>query len=737
VAKVRIYEIARELDLESKVVLERAQELGYEVKTASSSVEEAEIETLKAALGVVEVSETPEEPPAPEPETPQAEAAPADAPAVEPVATTPVPGADPGADVDADAAEVTESDEAPESPPGGGPTADGSSADQALGEGSAGEGAAPPATRELRELTVEHGITAAELARAMNLPVGLIVKTMLEMGEMVAANAPVPDEAAELVGEQFGWLVDVVQPAAAEEAAVAVKAKRAFDDPESALEPRPPVVTVMGHVDHGKTTLLDAIRSTRVVEGEAGGITQHIGAYQVDVHGRKITFIDTPGHAAFTAMRARGAEVTDIVILVVAANDGVMPQTAEAISHAKAAGVNIIVAINKIDVEGADPNIVRAQLTEYGLVTEELGGDTISVELSALTGQGIDQLLEMIDLVAQLEDFKANPKPAASGVVIESQLDAGRGPVATLIVQRGTLKQGDSIVAGPVAGRARAMTDEDGTRLKKAGPSTPVEVIGWSDVPTAGDFFEVVKNDREARNRAAKVVEDTRAQELVVPTARERLTALLEQMHTEDEAELRLVVKADAAGSVEAIRDAIGKIGRDGGKITILHTGVGGITENDIILADTTDSIVIGFNVRPDGKSRRAAEQHGVEIRTYAIIYELLEEIEQMLVGRLAPEEVEQILGAAEVRAVFRAPRLGQVAGSYVTEGQIVRGSKARLIRQGVVIYDGSIASLRRFKDDVREVAAGYECGIGLTNFSDVKEDDVIEAYQVEEVAQT
>ena len=715
-AKVRIYEIARELDLESKVLLERAQNMGYEVKTASSSLEESDAEALKAAMAggdaPVATDAAPEPEPQPDPE-PQPEPEPEAAPETE-LETEPEPATEP----------EPEPEPAPE--------------DVGDAEVEAGQ-AAPDAkqSRDLRELTVEHGITAAELARAMNLPVGLIVKTMLEMGEMVAANAPVPDEAVELVGEQFGWLIEVTQPEAAEESAVSVRAKRQFDDPESSLESRPPVVTVMGHVDHGKTTLLDAIRSTKVVEGEAGGITQHIGAYQVDVQGRKITFIDTPGHAAFTAMRARGAEVTDIVVLVVAANDGVMPQTAEAISHAKAAGVTIIVAVNKIDVEGADPNIVRAQLTEHELVTEELGGDTISVEVSAIEGRGIDQLLEMIDLVAQVEDFKANPKPAASGVVVESQLDAGRGPVATLIVQRGTLKQGDSIVAGAVAGRARAMTDEDGTRLKTAGPSTPVEVIGWSEVPTAGDFFEVVKNDREARNRAAKVIEETRAEELVVPTARERLTALLEQMHTEDEAELRLIVKADAAGSVEAIRDAIGKIGREGGRITILHTGVGGISENDIILADTTDSIVIGFNVRPDGKSRRAAEQHGVEIRTYAIIYELLEDIEQMLVGRLAPDEVEQILGSAEVRAVFRAPRLGQVAGSYVTEGQIVRGSKARLIRQGVVIYDGTVASLRRFKDDVREVSAGFECGIGLTNFSDVKEDDVIEAYLVEEVAQT
>ena len=491
-----------------------------------------------------------------------------------------------------------------------------------------------------------------------------------------------------------------------------VKPKRVFDDVDEDLVGRPPVITVMGHVDHGKTTLLDNIRSTNVVDGEAGGITQHIGAYQVDVNGRQLTFIDTPGHEAFTAMRARGAEVTDIVILVVAADDGVMPQTAEAISHAKAAGVPLIVAINKIDSEGANPNNVRAMLTEHGLVAEELGGETVSVELSALSGDNVPALLEMIDLVSQVEEFKGNPSAPASGVVIESNLDKGLGAIATVIVQRGTLKPGDSIVSGAVSGRVRAMSDDKGERLKTASPSMPVLVTGWGDVPTAGDQFEVAKNDKEARAMATARLDELRSENLVVPSARERLGLLLERLRTQDEAELRLIIKADADGSVEAIRESVGKIVREGGRVTVVHSAVGGINENDISLADATDSVVIGFNVRPDSNARKAAESKGVEMRTYAIIYELLDEIEQMLVGRLAPDQIEKILGNAEVRAIFRVPRLGAIAGSMVTDGTIPRNSKARIVRDGVVIYDGRIASLRRFKDDVSEVAAGFECGI-------------------------
>ncbi len=676
-AKTRVYELARDLGVESKDLLTRADELGIEVKTASSGLDEEQAGLLRLsfqedrAVGAVETEPTaapPEEEPLP--------------------------------DVEAE----------PEPP--------------------VAEVAEEPVGREV--VTVESGITAEELATQLGRSTGEVVKALLQMGEMVAAIAPVPDGALELIGDQFGVDVEVL-PAPPEPApAPAARRERPhYDDDPDDMVPRPPVVTVMGHVDHGKTTLLDHIRQANVVAGEHGGITQHIGAYQVDVDGRKITFIDTPGHEAFTALRARGADVTDIVVLVVAAEDGVMPQTVEAISHATAAGVKIVVAINKVDLPDANPAAVRAQLTEHELVPEELGGDTITVEVSAKTGLGVDQLLEMIDLVAQLEEFKANPKAAASGVVVESQLDRGRGPVASVIVQRGTLRPGDALVAGATAGRVRAMLDEHGAQLKQAPPGTPVLTMGWDDVPDPGEFFEVVESEKVARSLAQERQGELRSQELVVPSARERLEQLLEQLRTAEEAELRLIIKADAHGSLEAIEESVRKIAREGGRITVVHGAVGGISENDVTLGDVTESVVVGFNVRPDAKGRKAAEEAGVEIRTYRVIYELLQDIEQMLVGRLAPVEVETILGSAEVRAIFRVPRAGNVAGCYVTEGEMVRGAKARLVRQGVVVYDGSIASLRRFKDDVRTVSAGFECGVGLYNFDDIKEDDVIEAYQV------
>ncbi len=690
-AKKRLYEIARELELESRDVLERALELGLEVKTASSGLEEDD-----AALLALSFQET-------------ADSVPAVSADLEPEAEV----ADES--VVADEAPVEDATEEPETP---------KEPEEVVAE--------EPSTRVL---TLESGATSAAFADAIGRSVGEVVKTLLLMGEMGAANAPISDEALVLLGEQFGYQIEVEDAAVEEIAAVGPKPKRVFEDDPADLVGRPPVVTVMGHVDHGKTTLLDKIRKTNVVAGEAGGITQHIGAYQIERAGKKISFIDTPGHEAFTAMRARGAEVTDIVILVVAADDGIMPQTVEAISHAKAASVNLIVAINKIDMPMADPNRVRAQLTEYGLVPESLGGDTITVEVSAATGAGLDQLVEMVDLVAELEEFQANPKPRASGVVIESQLDKGRGPVATVIVRRGTLRRGDVLVSGMVAGRVRAMLDENGKQMKEATPSTPVLIMGWDDVPTAGDLFDVMGSEKEARSKAAEAEDRLRSEENVVPSATERLTQLLEKMRSADEAELRLVIKADANGSLEAIRDAIGKIAREGGRITTIQASVGGITENDVSLAEVTEAVIIGFNVRPDGNARREGEAKGIEIRTYRVIYELLDEIEQMLVGRLAPDEVEAVLGSAEVRAMFKVPRAGTIAGCYVTEGEMLRNARARLVRQGVVVYEGRITSLRRFKDDVRSVAAGFECGIGLENFNDVKEGDIIEAFELKEVA--
>ncbi|MDE0369518.1 MAG: translation initiation factor IF-2 [bacterium] len=669
----RIYELAKEMGLASRDVLATAQDLGLPVTTASSGLDPGDAEALRSML----LPEEPEED---------------------------------GADAE-HAPDLPEEDSPPE---------------------------VEESEPDIEVIVVPAGVSVLEMARAMRQPVGEVVKQLLSMGLMAAAAAPVPPDAIEPLGEHFGIMVEVEEGAEPEEAdEPLVKPKRVFDDDPATLVGRPPVVTVMGHVDHGKTTLLDFIRNTNVVSGEAGGITQHIGAYQATVDGRPITFIDTPGHAAFTAMRARGAEVTDIVVLVVAADDGVMPQTIEAINHTMAADVPMIVAINKMDLENADPVRVRAMLTEHGIVTEELGGEVVSVEVSATSGDGMDNLLEMIDLVAQVSEFQANPKALASGVVIESHLDRGLGPVGTVIVQRGTLKRGNSLVAGTVSGRARSIIDHKGSRVSTATPSTPVLVSGWTSVPAAGDMFEVVKNDRIARSMASEQVDAVRARTLVVPTARERLGQLLERLRSQEQTELLLIIKADADGSVEAIREAVGRIAREGGRVNVVHAAVGGINENDITLADATGSVVVGFNVRPDPNARRAAAAAGIEVLTYSIIYELLDEMEQMLVGRLAPTREETLVGVAEVRAIFRVPRLGAVAGCYVTEGNIVRDARARVVRGGSVVYDGRVASLRRFKEDVREVVAGYECGVGLERFRDVKEGDVIETYRIDEIAAT
>ncbi len=714
VAKQRVYELARELGLESKEVLARAQELEIAVKTASSGLDQEAVDLIRLSYddGAVAAEAIPAEATAAEATVPPAPAS--EAPAGTEPEEEPAPEPAPVA--------ALEPEPAPAPAPEPAPRAD-----------TPGAGA----DEEDRILTVEEGITVAEFGRLIGQRTGEVVRTLMSMGEMIPGGGAIPVGALETLGQQFGY--DVLVEEAPEE--VEDDTRQPFtveyDDDPASLEPRPPVVTVMGHVDHGKTQLLDTIRRANVVAGEAGGITQHIGAYQVAANGQKITFIDTPGHEAFTALRARGADITDIVILVVAADDGVMPQTVEAIDHAKASGVPIIVAINKMDLEAADPYGVRAALTQHGIVVAELGGDVESVEVSALENTGIDDLLEVVALTSELEELKANPKAPAVGTVIESQLEVGRGPVATVIVQRGTLKRGDAIAAGAVSGRVRAMFDENGNQLKTATPSTPVLVMGWDDVPMAGDMFQVVKNERTARKLAQQQLDRQRAEELVVPSATERLGQLLEQLRTQDHAELRIIVKADAHGSLEALRDAIGKITRDDGRVHLIRGGVGGITANDVTLAEASEAIIYGFNVRPDAGARKAGKERSIDIRTFAIIYELLEDVESLLVGELVPEEVESFLGVADVRATFRAPRYGLVAGCYVTEGEINRNAKARLVRDGVVIYDGRIASLRRFKDDVPTVAAGFECGIGLENFRDIKEGDTIESYEVREVART
>ncbi|PLR77676.1 translation initiation factor IF-2 [Bacillus sp. V3-13] len=590
----------------------------------------------------------------------------------------------------------------------------------------------PPQPKKVKELpekiTFTESLTVAELAKKLHREPSEIIKKLFMLGVMATINQELDRDAIELVATDYGVEVE-------EEIKIDTTDLEVYftEDDEENLVERPSVVTIMGHVDHGKTTLLDSIRNTKVTAGEAGGITQHIGAYQVEENGKKITFLDTPGHAAFTTMRARGAKITDITILVVAADDGVMPQTVEAINHAKAAEVPIIVAVNKMDKEAANADRVMQELTEYNLVPEAWGGDTIFVPLSALTGEGIDNLLEMILLVSEVEEYKANPNRNAIGTVIEARLDKGRGSVATLLVQNGTLKIGDPIVVGSTYGRVRAMVNDVGRRVKEAGPSTPVEITGLNDVPQAGDRFVVFNDEKTARHigeaRAQQAVQAQRGEK-----SRVSLESLFEQMKQGEMKDLNVIIKADVQGSAEALAASLEKIDVEGVNIRIIHTAVGAINESDITLAAASNAIVIGFNVRPDVNAKRAAEAEKVEIRLHRIIYKVIEEIEAAMKGMLDPEFEEKIIGQAEVRQTFKVSKIGTIAGSYVTDGKITRDSGVRLIRDGVVIFEGTIDALKRFKDDAKEVSQGYECGITIKNFNDVKEGDVIEAYIMEEV---
>jgi translation initiation factor IF-2 len=565
-----------------------------------------------------------------------------------------------------------------------------------------------------------------------------VVRFLLQQGEMVTATQSLNDDMIELFAAELGADIRLVDPGEEKEAELQAKYFEEQGEDDGLLRPRPPVVTVMGHVDHGKTLLLDRIRETNVVASEAGGITQHIGAYQVDYEGQLITFIDTPGHEAFTAMRARGAEVTDIVVLVVAADDGVMPQTIEAINHAKAAEVPIVVALNKIDREDADPNRVMQQLSEQGLVPEQWGGDTIMVEISALQRLGVQDLLEQILVVAEVAELRANPEGRARGVVLEANLDVGRGPVATVLVQKGTLRVGDAIVAGAAWGRVRALIDDHGDAVKEALPSTPAQVLGFGDVPAAGDEFRVTDKEKTARDIAELREQRYRSADLRKTSSATgtgaKLEDIFEQIQRGETATLNLVLKADVQGSLEAVTDSLRRLERDEVKLSFIHRAVGGITEYDVTLAAASNATIIGFNVRPDRRARDLAEAHDVEIRTYEIIYKLLEDIESAMVGMLTPEFEEVITGEAEVREIFRIPRIGAVAGCYVRNGVITRGSKVRFLRDGVIIWKGSITSLRRFKEDVREVAAGFECGIGLSNNQDLQAGDIIETYDEREI---
>lgn len=589
----------------------------------------------------------------------------------------------------------------------------------------------PPTKKEKelpKKITYEGTLTVAELAKKLGREPSEIIKKLFMLGVMATINQDLDKDAIELICSDYG--VEVEEKVVIDE--TEFESIEIVDNPEDLVE-RPPVVTIMGHVDHGKTTLLDSIRHSKVTEQEAGGITQHIGAYQVTVNDKKITFLDTPGHEAFTTMRARGAQVTDIVVLVVAADDGVMPQTVEAINHAKAANVPIIVAINKIDKPDANPDRVMQELMEYNLVPEEWGGDTIFCKLSAKTGEGIDNLLEMILLVSEMEELKANPNRRATGTVIEAKLDKGRGPVATLLIQAGTLHVGDPIVVGCTYGRVRAMVNDTGRRVKEAGPSTPVEITGLHEVPQAGDRFMVFEDEKKARQigeaRAQKQLMEQRSMK-----TRVSLDDLFEQIKQGEMKELNIIVKADVQGSVEALVSALQKIDVEGVRVKIIHAGVGAITESDIILATASNAIVIGFNVRPDANAKRVAESEKVDIRLHRIIYKVIEEIEAAMKGMLDPEYEEKVIGQAEVRQTFKVSKVGTIAGCYVTEGKVTRDSKVRLIRQGVVVYEGEVDSLKRFKDDVKEVMQGYECGLTIKNFNDIKEGDIIEAYVMQEV---
>ncbi|WP_050181408.1 translation initiation factor IF-2 [Domibacillus robiginosus] len=588
----------------------------------------------------------------------------------------------------------------------------------------------PVKKKEIPEKIVFSGsLTVGELAKKMNVEPSDVIKKLFMLGVMATINQELDKDAIELVASEFN--VEVEEEILIDKADLETYFEEE-DSEENAIE-RPAVVTIMGHVDHGKTTLLDSIRNTKVTEGEAGGITQHIGAYQAETNGKKITFLDTPGHAAFTTMRARGAKVTDITILVVAADDGVMPQTVEAINHAKAAEVPIIVAVNKIDKPAANPDRVMQELTEHGLVPEAWGGETIFVPLSAKHGEGIDTLLEMILLVAEVEELKADPKRKAMGTVIEAELDKGRGSVATLLVQNGTLNVGDPIVVGNTFGRVRAMVNDIGRRVKTAGPSTPVEITGLNEVPLAGDRFVVFEDEKTARQ-----IGESRAQDALLAQRSEKtkvsLDNLFEHMKQGEMKDLNIVLKADVQGSVEAVAAALQKIEVEGVNVKIIHTGAGAITESDIILASASNAIVIGFNVRPDVNAKRTAEAEEVEVRLHRIIYKVIEEIEAAMKGMLDPEFEEKIIGQAEVRQTFKVSKIGTIAGSYVTEGKITRDSGVRLIRDGIVIFEGEVDALKRFKDDAKEVAQGYECGITIRGFNDVKEGDIIEAFIEQEI---
>jgi translation initiation factor IF-2 len=769
VAKKRVHEIAKAQGVTSKELLAALKAAGVEAKAAASSVEEADaVKAIAAAKGNGGAEASAKAPAKTAPAEKQApKAAPkakaAAAPAAKqagqaPAASPTPPAAD--AQAKAKASTSTKPVRAAAAQQGGGGGGAASKKRRVVIDSQAARrdqmGGPPPqrpprrrggrrrrplleeppakpeAPAEPEATKVNSGATVREVAESLGLAPAEVIKKLMTMGEMATLTQTLTDESIKAIADEYDRKLEIVTTAEEE------PAEPQFSDAEEDLAERPPVVTIMGHVDHGKTSLLDAIRETEVAAGEAGGITQHIGAYQVHHDRKTITFLDTPGHAAFTAMRARGAKVTDVAVVVVAADDGVMPQTKEAIDHARAAEVPILIAVNKIDKEGANPERVRTELSSEGISPEEWGGDTVFCEVSAKTHEGLDNLLDMILLVTELEELGANPDAPASGTVIESQLDPGRGPVVTVLVQRGTLKVGDSLVAGPQWGRVRAMHDFTGERVEAAKPGMPVEVLGFDGVSDAGEFVQAVENDRRARQLAQERANRLKTEALARRQARKvSLDEVFARVQEGDIKELDIVLKADVAGSLEALQDEIAKVPQEQVSINIIHSQTGGINESDVMLAAASDAIIIGFNVRPLSDARRAAEREGVDVRTYSVIYKITEDLRNAMEGMLEAVEVEETIGEAEVKQTFKASKVGRIAGCVVTEGKATRTASVRLVREGTVIWTGKVGSLRRFKDNVQEVEEGQECGIVLEGYADVKEEDVLEFFQTKQVEQT
>jgi translation initiation factor IF-2 len=729
--KKRVHEIAKERGLTSKEVIAALQAAGVEVKAAASSVEEDVATRALAASNGDEA--TPAKAPAPAGDGATAASAAAKKPA-KPVRPEAAASSGGGGQrrrrrvvIDSQA---SRRDHQPPPPPSRPPRRRGGRRRRPLLEEPVDKTPTEPAEEQV--VTVSSGATVREVAETLGVGGADVIKALMGMGEMATLTQTLPDETIERVATELGRKVDVVTAADEE------PEEPAFEDAKEDLADRPPVVTIMGHVDHGKTSLLDRIRETEVAAGEAGGITQHIGAYQVRHNGKTITFLDTPGHEAFTAMRARGAKVTDLAVIVVAADDGVMPQTVEAIDHARAADVQMVVAINKIDLPDSNADRVKGELAQQGLNPEDWGGDTVFANVSAKTGEGLDDLLEMIQLVSDVEELKANPNAAASGTVIESHLDPGRGPVVTVLVERGTLVVGDAVVAGPQWGKVRAMHDHTGARIEEARPGDPVEVLGFDGVCEAGERVEAVENDRRARQLAQQRAHRLKTEQLARRQARRVTLDEVFARATEGTLkELAIVLKADVSGSLGALQDEIAKVPQEQVTVNVIHAATGGINESDVMLASASDAIIIGFNVRPLADARRAAEREGVEIRTYSVIYKVTEEMRAAMEGMLEAVEVEEALGQADVKELFKASKVGTIAGCAVSDGKITRTAEVRLVREGTVVWTGRIGSLRRFKDNVQEVTEGLECGIVLEGFQDVKVGDVIEAFETRQVEQT